>query len=160
MVDYRVLSDDLDHFVTVSVGDRLCGVREGHFLSKDALYNQKWINRYCLISDGHDNVLLTHGGCRCWYWRFGGRYFIHLGRPFDKIRCRRRIEWSDWGCWWSCPLWLISSWLLSMTGNLGYLWNLRVECKGMWSDCNLEMGMELVLSDCPVPQDGQVIVEH
>ena len=30
----------------------------------------------------------------------------------------------------------------------------------MWSDCDLEMGMELVLSDCPVPQDGQVIVEQ
>ena len=30
----------------------------------------------------------------------------------------------------------------------------------MWSDFDLEMGMELVQSACPVPQDGQVFVEH
>ena len=47
-----------------------------------------------------------------------------------------------------------------MSSNAGYLWNQRVERRGMWSDCNLEMGMELVLSDWPVPQGGQVFVEH
>ena len=57
------------------------------FLLKDALYNQEWINWYCLISDGRDYVLLTHGGWngRCWFGRFGGRYFTQedLSIEFD-----------------------------------------------------------------------------
>ena len=53
------------------------GDKRGRPLSKNALYNQKWIYQYCLVMDGCDYVLLTHSGCdgRCWFEGFGGRYF-------------------------------------------------------------------------------------
>ena len=49
---------------------------------------------------------------------------------------------------------------LSKLGNVGYHGSQRVEHKRMWSDCNLEKGMELVRSACLVCSDGQVIVAH
>ena len=84
-MDYRVLADDLDHFLTVGVGATLCCEGECHFLSKNAVYNQKLINQYCLVSDGCDYVLLTYGGCRYWFQRFGCRYFTKedLSIEFD-----------------------------------------------------------------------------
>ena len=51
--------------------DRPCGG------SKDALYNQKWINFTGLVLDGCNLIVETYIGCRCWFQRFGGRYFTN-----------------------------------------------------------------------------------